>query len=171
MVENLEQKFFERILRPGDVLVFNRGGLFGWAIRTKTYGRASHVETYIGQGKTVGSRDGIGVNTFDLDPSGLVVVLRPSHFDVENACAWHKTVIGQRYDWLGLFWSFYAIRTGSDNHKMFCSEHATRFARQGGFEPFSPETDADGVSPADFLRTPAYQWIWRAPGYASSSPS
>lgn len=164
----LEQRYFDRLMLPGDVLVYKRKGFFDRMVQIKTYGRATHTECYIGNLQTVASRNGIGVSTYEFDPSGLVAILRPSHFDIQAAMAWEKTVDGEGYDWLGLFWTFYALKTGRSNNRMFCSEHTTRFQRHGGFEPFSAHTDADAVSPADFLRSAAYQSIWCLPNNQGS---
>jgi hypothetical protein len=69
-------------------------------------------------------------------------------------------VTGQRYDWLGLLRFFTLGQQSTD--KQFCSEHATRFYRAGGFEPFSKHYDADLVSPGHFLSSAKFATHWRA---------
>jgi hypothetical protein len=39
---------------------------------------------------------------------------------------------------------------------MFCSELLTRWYRAGGFNAVAPAVDADHVSPAQFLQSPAF---------------
>lgn len=152
-------------LQPGDVLLYRGVGIIGWAIRTKTWSRVSHVETFIGDGKTAASRDGLGVETYNLYPevSGkrtLEYVLRPNvPFDFAAGLAWHETVRGQKYDLLGLFFSFFSQKGGSSD-KMFCSEHTSRMANRMGYFPFG-EFDCDKVSPGMFLASPLYTTIFR----------
>lgn len=139
-----------KALRPGDCLLYSGTGFFSRVIRIKTWSAISHVEIYVGFGKSVASRDGHGVNTYPLRTDGLVTVLRPLRFvDVGAGMRWHQQQIGQAYDWWGLL-RFFAIGEQSTT-KQFCSEYATRWYRAGGFEPFAKDYDADLVSPGMFL--------------------
>jgi len=147
-------------LRPGDIFLYRPNNFWGWIIAIKTWTPLSHIETYIGGQSSAASRDGIGVGTYPTRWDNLALVLRPiKSFNLAKALAWHRKVIGQRYDWLGLLVFFLAARQGAPD-RMFCSEHTTRIARAAGIEPFNADYDADRVAPATFLASPAYHQIW-----------
>lgn len=151
-------------LQPGDVLLFNRSGTFNWIIRVKTWSRFSHVEVATGSKRVFASRNGEGVGFYGTDLRGLAVVLRPTvPFDVTAAERWAKQqrVVGQGYDWLGLLNFTYARVASRENNKMFCSEAATRFLRNGGLDPF-PDADADTISPRDFSICPLFVPVWKS---------
>lgn len=155
---------FTLTLKPGDVLLYRSNGFVGWAIRTKSWSDVNHVETYLGDGLTAASRDFYGVNTYpiyeDTEKRQLMYVLRPNvPFMFSEGLAWHKKVIGQKYDLLGLFSSFFSSKGGSST-KQFCSEHAARFAKMAGYYPFGPTYDSDKVSPGMFLASPSYEVVY-----------
>jgi hypothetical protein len=139
-----------KTIRPGDCLIFSRSGLFDDIIRVKTWSPATHVEIYLNADKTVASRNGKGVAIYPADLSGLYCVLRPQDglFDINKAIAAFPKWNGRPYGWLALF-SFCLI----DLHDkgLFCSEFATLFYRDGGFDPFNETIKADTVAPATFL--------------------
>jgi hypothetical protein len=150
------------LLNPGDLLLYAGTGLWAAAIRVKTWSDYSHVETYIGEGRTAGSRERVGVDTFTLMPDRLRLVLRPRRpFRLAAALAWHHTVLGQGYDYVGLMNFYIAAFRGQENGRMFCSEHATRFARHGGIEPFTRQTDADCIAPGELAKSAAYEVVYR----------
>lgn len=146
-------------LLPGDCLLYAPNSFWSYAIAIKTWNKVSHVETYIGDGFSVASRDGIGVGRYPLRTDTLSYVMRPRSFDLARALAWFATVDGQRYDWIGLsrFVLWGATPTTGKNDRMFCSEFTTRFYRAGGLDPFNDRCDADAVAPAQFLYLP-YPW-------------
>jgi hypothetical protein len=155
-------------LFPGDCLLyFSAGSFLDWVIAFKTWSKVSHCEVYRGEGTSVASRNGLGVNLYPVRWEGLAWVLRwdancGGTMDVPRAMRWFfKHAQGQRYDWLGLLVFYLAVKQGAPN-KMFCSEFATRFYRAGGFKPFSEETDADRVAPAQFLQSVAFLPAWKA---------
>src|SRR5690606_3796554 len=95
----LQKEYFLCLLKPGDVLVYARSGFFNRLIELKTYSHVSHVELYLGNGKTSASRNGVGVDTYDFDPYGLGYVLRPQGpVDMEKLMAGHKSRLGAAYD-------------------------------------------------------------------------
>lgn len=150
-------------LKSGDCLIFSRKGIFDTLIKIKTWSKATHVEVFIGNGHTVASRNGKGVSIYDLDLSGLYCVLRPKWpFNLDKAYAGfilnHQ---GKPYGWLSLL-SFCLIDL-HDNGE-FCSEFATNFYRDGGFEPFRSDIKAETVAPADFLyvNESVMETVWRA---------
>lgn len=146
-------------LRPGDLLLYRRSGFWSWAIRVKTWSDISHVETYLGDGKTHAARDGIGVGVFPISFDGLVKVRRPLQpFSLEAAKPYIVKTEGQKYDWFGLL-RFFTVGKQSQT-KQFCSEDATRLARAGGVTPFAEDLDADLVSPGELDATPAYKTVF-----------
>lgn len=148
-------------IRAGDVLCYRGRGLFSWAIMVKTWAEVSHVELANSGASAFASRDGKGVHTYaiDLDPARLYAVLRPVQaVDMEAVRAFHSRCIGQKYDVWGLFRFFTWGKQSFD--KQFCSEYVVRLLRHGGVEPFTPETDADLVSPGMMLTTPALRRVW-----------
>lgn len=148
---------------PGDVLLYETKGFNGWVMRARLASNVTHTECYLGDGRSAASRDGIGVDTFPTRHEGLLVILRPVvPFRIDLAAAWHETVIGQKYDWLGLLSFAWAGKIASQG-KMFCSAHTTRFQRAGGVEPFIPDVDAHKVAPRDFCYSPAYRAAWKHP--------
>lgn len=148
-------------LEPGDVLLYSRRrSLVGLIISTKTWSIFTHVEVYVGQGKVVASRNGIGVGCYSFDPDGLAAVRRPiAPFYESEAMDWFEKVNGQGYDWLGLLSFFAAKHSDHAGTRQFCSEFATRFLRHGGVEPFQLDTDADAVPPSYFAVSPAFRPI------------
>lgn len=140
-------------LRPGDCLLYRPAGVWSTLIAVKTWHWVSHCEAYIGDFKSVASRDGKGVGHYDLRVQGLNLVCRPkTPVDIDAAWDWFLTVDGQPYDWAGLSRFLLAGRAPfGNNGKMFCSEFLTRFYRAGGYDPFNEYLDADAVAPCNFL--------------------
>lgn len=154
-------------LRPGDVLLYARKGFFNWVIYHATNAPVSHTETYLGDNKTAASRNGIGVDFYEFDPEGLAVVLRPRRkFCLWRALEYHKSVLKQGYDWTGLWRAFVNNAWGRNNTKQWCSEHTTNFQRAGGVEPFTHDIPADMVAPGDFLKSAAYDHVWKREGFS-----
>lgn len=150
-----------RTMKPGDVLLYASYGFWPWTIKVKTWSPVSHCEIVGLDNTALASRDGKGVNTYyPIRFNDLYAILRPiKEPDMRAGLDWHKTVIGQKYDWWGLMRFFTVGKQSLD--KQFCSEYATRFLRKAGVEPFSPGYDADLVSPGMFLSSSAFDEIWR----------
>ncbi len=140
--------------RPGDCVLYKPSSVFGLLISVKSWHAISHVEIAIGNGESVASRDGKGVNRYPIRSDHVAAVLRPMvPINVAAGLAWFETVKGQGYDWLGLLrfsWRSEYVPSRFTDNKQFCSEFATRFYRQAGFDPF-PREDADAVCPFQFL--------------------
>lgn len=140
-------------LQPGDCLLYSPKGLFGWIIAIKTWHAVGHCEVYIGNGRSIASRDGIGVGEYPLRSTELRYVMRPNvPFDLAAALAvFNATWRGQGYDYLGLLrfaWRS-PVRDRRFDNRQFCSELETRFYRAGNLDPF-PWEDADAVVPFQF---------------------
>lgn len=146
-------------LRPGDCLLYSPGhSVFSLLISIKTWNAISHCECYIGDNKSVASRDGLGVGEYDLRLNGLKYVLSPpiEKFSIIEALRWFETVKGQKYDWLGLLrfsWSSAYVPGELTDNKMFCSEFLSRFYDKGGWEIFN-DVDCDSIAPCNFLLAP-----------------
>lgn len=158
-------------LKPGDILLYDTSGFIGWAIRTKTYSDVSHAETYIGNGQSAASRGPnrdkatglVGVRTYPLRIDQLKYVYRPiGPFNFEAGLAWHNSVIGQGYDFLGLLTGFYTAGGHGAEGKQFCSEHACRFAKHEGLALFPADYDCDKVSPGDLKKTTGLKLVLRS---------
>lgn len=149
-------------LRPGDVLLYKPRGWFSWGslICIKTFSTVSHSEIYIGEDKTIASRESDGVNTYYLMLERLKFIVRPPRQpNMEAMLKWHTSVLGAGYDFWGLF-AFYNLGHG-DTHRYICSEHTMLAMRAGGVEFFSWATDPQKVSPGMFLTSPVgivFQW-------------
>lgn len=157
--EDLQDRLV-KILRPGDLLFYSSNGLFGKAIKLKTSSNVTHVATYAGNGKVHECIEGVGVHSAPIRLRDLVLIRRPqTPYDAKAALAWFLSVNGQGYDYLGLFWSFFARKWGRTNKKMWCSEFCTRDARVAGVEPFDPDTDADAIHPGHLAFSAAYRDI------------
>ena len=90
-------------LKPGDVLLYRSRSLVGWAIRFRTWSDVEHVEVYLGEGRSVASRNGIGVGKYPLRIDGLVRVFRPvENPDVIAGLLWFADVDGLPYAWTDL---------------------------------------------------------------------
>lgn len=148
-------------LLPGDHLLYGPSNLIGRLICLKTWSPCCHIEIYIGAGKSVASRDGIGVGKYNLRLNQLVAVLRPKPPAdmMATAMTWFdQTANGQKYDFLGLLCFFLAAKRGSPD-RMFCSEFATQWDWRAGIESISRKWSADKVAPGDFLMSPAFDRI------------
>lgn len=132
-------------------------------IAEKTGKRVGHVERYFGNGQSVASRNGVGVNLYPLRLDGLVCVRRAvGTLDNDRAGDWFRNVAqGQRYDFKGLLTFTSFIKSGTPGD-MFCSEFSVNFDRAAGFEPLNPSQPAVETSPRDLWILPTYKTIWRA---------
>lgn len=151
------------ILQPGDTLLYADRSLISWAIRIKTWSRASHIEVFVGAGRVIAAR-AQGSHFYPFEEKHLIEVWRPKQtVDMMTALKWFcKEAEGQRYDVFGLF-RFFALGKQSKD-KQFCSELATRFYRNGGFEPFNDLVDADLVSPGMFRTSAQMERVWCVEG-------
>lgn len=148
-------------IRPGDCLLYKGNSIFSKLISIKTWHPVSHVEVYIGAGYSVASRDGIGVGQFEYRETPIKVMRPATPFDLAKALRWFKTVVGQKYDWLGLLrftWGSRYIPNSIVANKMFCSEFVTRFYREGGLQVFNDD-DADAIAPFQFAYDGHFQLI------------
>jgi hypothetical protein len=155
------------LLKPGDLLLYQAGrDPISWAIQTRTGSAITHVENYMANGRTVGSRIPAGVRMYTLaeEVGGmpLAQILRPASFDLKPALDWFVTEAdGQGYDFLGVI-SFGLAKAWAADDRMFCSAFTLRLLRAGGCDVL-PGRDPHGVAPGDFvLDPPRLTEVWRA---------
>lgn len=149
------------ILLPGDVLLYKPGNIYARVIAVKTWHPISHVECYIGNGKSVASRDGIGTGTYPVRMADLVTVCRAKvPFDLPKALAWFAAQPHRPYGWLDLLqfigWNITAPG-------IVCSPFVTEFLRAGGLDPFNGEPAAK-IAPFEFELADEFQVLPFVPG-------
>lgn len=91
-------------LLPGDVLLYPPKGIFGKIIAFKTWHKVGHVELYMGNDRSIASRDGKGADIYTARLDDVMYVLRPkAEFNREKALVWFcRELRGQPYGWLDL---------------------------------------------------------------------
>ena len=149
-----------KLLNPGDVILYSPSELIGVLIAIKTWCWVSHVETYIGNGQSIGARIQ-GVNVYPLrNDKYAKYILRPNRtFDLGKALTWFdKNAKGDGYDVLGLF-GFYGLKVPTRHHE-FCSMIATMLYSAGDFYPFNRNWPASKIAPAQFLQTNDLDTVW-----------
>jgi hypothetical protein len=158
--------FDPSILLPGDCLLYGPRGWVGWLIAIKTWHRIAHVEIYEGDGFSVASRDGLGVNRYRLRTSELIRVLRPRvQPDVAAATVWFEKVArGQKYDFDALIKFLWPSegKPDKDPDRQICSALGVRWYEHAGVDAFSDREDADLIAPFQFDVSPAFTEVWRA---------
>ena len=161
--EDLVVDLLLQVLQPGDMLVYSSQGLFGRAIKFKTSSEFTHVAVYIGDGRQREFKEGVGAQEVPLRPTNLVIVKRPyGTWDRRKSDQFWAEVKHQGYDYIGLFWSFYARKVGRNNDKMFCSEYYARDYAISVGAPllFAEEVDADSVTPGNCAQSPSCWRVW-----------
>lgn len=151
-------------LLPGDCLHYRPHDLFGYITAIKTWCWTVHVEIYRGDGMSVASRNGLGVDIYPTRLNGLCAITRPKFEPLDLAAAdkWFEdTAKGQKYDWLALL-AFWITAIHGSRKRMFCSEFAVRWYRKAGHHAVNPRWDADHTAPAQLLQSATSDWIWTA---------
>ncbi len=156
-------KFDPSLLKEGDAMLFYEPTLLDTLIAVKTSFWCAHIEIYDGDGQSVASRNGIGVNRYPVRLNGLIAVRRPKTcIDWQMGQEWfEKHARWQKYDFKGLMCFYLAVKQGSP-HRMFCSEFALRRYRASCFQPFNPNQDADRTSPGLFWSSGTFESIWES---------
>jgi len=159
----LEERFLKSLLRPGDILLYDKNTLFNWLIKLKRGEKYAHVEIYAGGDQSLASRNGIGVGRYPLRLDGLAAIYRVTKpFEFEIGERWFEDEAnGQGYDWIGLANFIWAKWQGRENGKMFCSEFVARFFKKMGVPLFSDETDSDAVSPGMIPYSQMVKPVWK----------
>lgn len=145
-------------IKPGSILLYQTpDDLVDWII-TRT-GPAAHCELYEGSGKSLASRNGIGVNRYDFRAEGLIGVLEPAKVDMAAFSAWFETVKGEAYDWSGLE-GFLLGKVTEGPNELFCSAFIEfGFERQGN--PLFNKLWPHGlITPTDYFKSALCKWVW-----------
>lgn len=151
-------------IKPGAFLLYNTPGDLVDEIITRT-GPAAHVEFYEGNGQSLASRNGVGVDRYPYRKEGLIGILYPktgwNSLDdyVKAFTTWFETVKGDGYDWKGLEGFVVDSVTQSQAH-WFCSAFASKGSEMAGFPLFNPMWSCSLITPSDFFKTPALHWEW-----------
>lgn len=153
--------FTERLLRPGDCVLYRPTDLFDWAVALKTWTRVSHVEVYIGDHHSVASRNGQGVEQYLARLHDVAAVRRPGpDFDLEKAMRWFDAIArGQKYGWRTLL-TFILLNNNPVEGHMICSEFAAEFYKAGGLPLFAADWPSYRTPPSLEVATPALTTIW-----------
>lgn len=155
----MKTPFDPSILQPGDAIIYAGHNVFDLLISFRTAIWASHIEIYIGDGKSVASRNGIGTGIYRLRLNDLKYVLRPSQpFDVTKAMAWFRSIHPMPYGWWELLNCLVPWEVNASG--LFCSQFATLFYRAAAFFPFNQEFDPAKVTPRDFLEADPFTYAF-----------
>ncbi len=163
-------------LMPGDILLYGGRDLVSRLIQFRTWSDVSHIEIYVGEGRSVASRNGLGVGKYPLRIVGLRRVYRATigaltypQFNFENCMAWFATVDGTPYGWADLL-RFYLINVPTKG--LICSEFADLFFRNGGLPLFNTNYPEGAVCPGDYEKISDLLvdelWTWK-PALPSAS--
>jgi len=163
----MDNPFDPSILKPGDFeLFFTEHDPVDTLIGIKTGMWIAHIEIDAGNGQSLASRNGIGVNIFPRRTSGLVCVRGPIEpFNFNAGLDWFNTKAkGQGYDWKGLATAT-ALTTEGEEGKMFCSEFAVNFYRACGYNPCNPSQAAWRTYPRDMWLMGTFETKWALNSY------
>ena len=136
----------------GDTLLYNESSVPDTIIDLKTGDTVAHVEGYVGDGISVASRNGIGVNAYPFRFEGLVMVRRLKlPFVKEQADRWFETVKGLPYGWAQLA-EF--VNVDIESKGLICSVFWDLYLQHGGAFLFAPDYPATKIAPRDFKLSP-----------------
>lgn len=146
---------------PGDVVLHRPSSIKGWMVAVKTYTHISHLEVYIGEGKSISARYPTGVHVYPFLNEHIAYILRPDGpLDIPAGLRWfYSEADGQKFDFWGQMVFFLAARHGAHD-RMWCSELGVRFLRHCGHHPFARWWDADRTPPSLFLASPHFDMVW-----------
>lgn len=157
-------------LLNSDVLLYSKSDLFGWLTALKTWSPACHVELYEGEGMSLASRNGIGVNRYPFREAQLAAILRPvAPLDSAAIKAWFEVpfnkltgegVRGRPYGWLDLL-RFYNIKIATNG--WICSQFVAKAVKVGGLKAFANQYNEGTIDPGDFFVSPSFHWVWVRP--------
>ena len=150
-------------LQPGDILLYGGSDLVSRLIQFRTWSDVSHIEIYVGDGRSVASRNGIGVGKYPLRLDGMRRVYRVGvAFDFEKAMRWFAMVQGTKYGWADLL-RFYLIDVPTIG--LICSEFGDLFFRNGTLPLFNTNYPEGAVCPGDYEKISdllvAEIWSWK----------
>jgi hypothetical protein len=149
------------MLKPGDCLLYRPVDVFDWAVALKTWTRVSHVEVYIGDHKSVASRNGSGVGEYLVRLHDMAAVRRLGEgFNLEQALRWFDAVAeGQKYGWRTLL-TFLLLNNSAIEGEMICSEFAAEFYNAGGLPLFAKDWPSYRTPPSLEVATRELTTVW-----------
>ena len=145
-------------LQPGDWLGYHHKDLLSWplseAIYLRTGGRATHSAVYRGHGVVVTSLVG-GVNYYDYDPTGLVIVRRPQKMFIQESAnaEFDANMRGLGYGYLDCLKDLFPDAV-SKLDTMNCSHASAQYYVYGGAFFFASDFPLNTVTPRDFELVP-----------------
>lgn len=159
------QAFDPAMLKAGDLMLYAPKDIPGYLIAIKTGRLKSHIELYIGGGRSIAARqEGVNVYPVRIDAQLASVRRHPDwqKFDTNAAMRAVSPLLGQSYEIPALF-AFFCPWHVAERTLRVCSPVACLGLRGGGLECFNPDLPNSGVTPAAFFETGALQTIWRNP--------
>lgn len=142
------------LLRAGDVLLYRPVGFYGLLIWVKSWHPIAHVETFVGNGESIASRDGLGTGVYPLRLSELAIVCRPRvPVDIAGARARFEQLPHRPYGWLDLL-EFIGLDV--DAPGIVCSPCATEVMRDAGLVDLFNGEPAKMIAPFQFALDPAF---------------
>lgn len=149
-------------LLPGDHLIYSGFGLADWFVMIKTGSWACHVERYDGSDMVMASRPWVGIGRYAFSRKGLSAVLRPNQpLDLEAGRHWFYCIPQQQkpYSWPELF-NFFLPFSVIKTRGMTCATFIAALDRYSGLDVFNPMWPENKISPADFLKSGMFDWVW-----------
>jgi hypothetical protein len=149
-------------LQPGDILLYGDSSPLSWAIRFRTWSDVSHVEVYVGDGRSIAARSD-GFKKYPLRLDGLRRVIRPAiPFNFKSGMEWFAAVDGTKYGWADLL-RFYLVDVPTKG--LICSQAADLFFRNCTLPLFNTNYPEGAVCPGDYEKISdliAKQiWSWK----------
>jgi hypothetical protein len=155
---------------PGDTLLYGKSDFFGVLTSLVTFSPAVHVEKYEGNGMSLASRNGIGVNRYPFRIEQLIAVLRPNQpINMAAVTKWFEQpynpftcegVHGRYYGWWDLL-RFRDIKVPTNG--WICSQFASMADDAGGLKSFAKDYYRGDLDPGEFFSSAAYDWEWVRP--------
>lgn len=143
---------------PGSILLYSTNDLVDFLIELRSFGVA-HVEFYEGNGKSLASRNGIGVDRYDFRDDGRVAVLHNPLIDVPAFTAQFEKIKGQKYAFKSLE-GFVTGEPATEPNAKICSAMVAYCLLTQPFHTFGHLWPYSQIDPSDFLKTPAHPAIW-----------
>ncbi len=141
-----------KILKPGMLLLYEASSLFGYAIAAFSGSRISHIEMFKGNGISYASRDGIGVDEYQLRLNNLALVLESVEpLDMDRVAKGFAGKRGHRYDNATILKHATFGLVGGKPMAEVCSEVQAYLVRVGGLERAFGDKQPDEVKPSDFV--------------------
>lgn len=150
-------------LESADILLYDTpDNMTDDIIELGTASDVAHIEIYHGNGLSLASRNGIGVNAYDFRLEGLMYVRRlVVPFDQKKADAWfYAGIRGLPYGWAGLL-QFVNMEIPCKG--LICSSFVDLYLQKGDAPMFADDFPPGKASPRDFKLTRQAATIWRRP--------